>query len=299
MHCFFAGGIVEVELICFLQACKTVEIYQKHILAFMAANWQQPKVSNRVYPHRVFSDSKEEYNSFSGSASDLMSIVPLLEHFVEQIMQPAGLIPDQTASFLLLCRVCSLLMCAKTLAFVPDELVDQLQLHQIQHMKAFVKAYGESACKPKHHYALHVGIQIRKFRFVLDAFVHERKHRTLKQVFNAIKYLPAKSLALTLVQRVALNHFNQQKRIENMELLGKVLGVQTTSQMRVAFGVISIGDVLMYNNVAVTVQFCCKHDGFFICVKRWSFVKSSRSARWWRASTIETEMIPAALVLPA
>jgi len=298
MHCFFSGGIVEVELICFLQACKTVGVYQKHLLAFMTASWQQPKVSLRVWPRRLFSDSKEEYNCFPGSASELMTIVPLLEHFVEQVMQPAGLIPDQTESCLLLCRVCSLLLRAKTLAFVPNELVDQLQLLQIQHMKAFVKAYGEGPCKPKHHYALHVGIQIRKFRFVLDAFVHERKHRTLKQVFNAIRHLPAKSLALTLVQRVALNHFNQRKHIEKMELLGKVLGVQTTSQMRVVFGVISIGDVLMYNDVAVTVQSCCNHDGFFIYVKRWSFVKSSRSAKWWRA-TIENEMIPAALVSPA
>jgi hypothetical protein len=299
MHCFFSSGIVEVELICFLQACKTIGVYQKHLLAFMAANWQQAKSSKgKIYPHKLFNDSKEEYNSFPGSASDLMSIVPLLEHFVEQAIQPTGLIPEQTKSCLLLCRVCSLLMFAKTLANVPDDLVNQLQMHQIHHMKAFVKAYGESACKPKHHFSLHVGLQIRKFRFVLDAFVHERKHRTLKQAFNTMSYVPPQSLALTLVQRVSFDHLQQKKRIEEMWLLGKSMGAQTTSQMRVPFGIISAGDVLTHNNLAVTVLSCCNHDGFFICVRRWSYVRSSSSARWWVATT-ETELIPAALVSPA
>ena len=287
-----------MELICFLQACKTIGVYQKHLLVFMEANWQKPKMLPKVYLRRLFNDSKEEYNSFPGSASDLLAIVPLLEHFVEQTIQPTGLIPEQTASCLLLCRVCSLLMFAKTLTYVPDDLVNQLQMNQIQHMKAFVKAYGESQCKPKHHFALHVGIQIRKFRFVLDAFVHERKHRTLKQVFNTIRYLPPSSLALTLTQRVALDHLQHKKRNEVMYLLGKKMGIQTTSQMRVAFGIISVGDVLMHNNLAVTVLSCCHYDGFFISVQRWSYVRSSSSARWWRA-TIETELIPAALASQA
>ena len=92
--------------------------------------------------------------------------------------------------------------------------------------------------------------------------------------------------------------FAAQKKERGDVSAWKKMGIQTTSQMRVAFGIISVGDVLMHNNLAVTVLSCCHYDGFFISVQRWSYVRSSSSARWWRA-TIETELIPAALASQA
>ena len=56
---------------------------------------------------------------------------------------------------------------------------DFLRLHTL--------AYGTEHLRPKHHYMFHVGRQWREDKFVLDCFVHERKHQAIKACANHIK----------------------------------------------------------------------------------------------------------------
>ncbi len=48
------------------------------------------------------------------------------------------------------------------------------------HLGLYEIAYGDSAVRPKHHFALHLGPMLRRFPFLLSTFVHERKHRVVK-----------------------------------------------------------------------------------------------------------------------
>jgi hypothetical protein len=312
MHCFWSGGIVEVELVLFLEACKSMKVYQKHVRLFVNARWRQPKASVRINHSSLFADTKEEFQGFAGSAGALMDILPLLRHFADEIIKPSGHIPKETESFLLLCNVCSLLQQAKALADVPTWLSDELRQAQIDHMKAFLSVYDESKIKPKHHFALHISAQIKKCRFVLDCFVHERKHRTLKQVFNTIKHSQPSSLAQVLLQRVALHWLQHDKSFSDIKLCKKKkicpasvsplfhsLGCLSSDQISLPFGRATAGDVLSYNKTAVTLVLCCEHETvLLLLVKQWKFLRSSSSAQWW-TSTSESMWIPALQVSPA
>ena len=63
---------------------------------------------------------------------------------------------------------------------------DAKQLLSLQrlHQAFFIEAYGSLLVRPKHHYALHISMQAYKESVYLDTFVHERKHRLLKQVLQ-------------------------------------------------------------------------------------------------------------------
>ena len=58
---------------------------------------------------------------------------------------------------------------------------DALTTAILRHLGLYSIAYGDSAVRPKHHFALHLGPMLRRFPFLLSTFVHERKHRVVKK----------------------------------------------------------------------------------------------------------------------
>ena len=53
----------------------------------------------------------------------------------------------------------------------------------------FVAAYGPTACKPKHHYALHLPGMLQRHGTLISTFTHERKHRVVKRYLRPRKTL--------------------------------------------------------------------------------------------------------------
>ena len=109
-------------------------------------------------------------------------VMPLLRHLVETVIVPSNTLPKACASFLALCDVLDLWLWAKNQRSC-DGLVQQMRCHLNYH----IEAYGTEHVKPKHHYSFHNAESICDSACVLDCFVHERKHQTLKQEANFIK----------------------------------------------------------------------------------------------------------------
>ena len=97
MHCFFSNGIVEVELVLLFKACASLGIQQKHIRQFCQADWKHSSDARNV--SSFFSDSNEAFESFKGNASDLMTVLPLLEYFATKVLAGSIELAKESASF--------------------------------------------------------------------------------------------------------------------------------------------------------------------------------------------------------
>ena len=49
------------------------------------------------------------------------------------------------------------------------------------HLERYASVYGNDAVRPKHHYALHLPDMLRRFGMLFSCWVHERRHRLVKQ----------------------------------------------------------------------------------------------------------------------
>jgi len=123
-----------------------------------------------------------EKNVWKAAGSEILSMLPLLHYWYIFFLQGTEVANSCSAAcqcFESLCeRIFSLV---KLLATNNNRFCDLLEVKQQQHHSNFSKTYGCEAMKPKHHYSLHIPKQWRKYGFVLDTKVTERKHQTVKR----------------------------------------------------------------------------------------------------------------------
>ena len=112
----------------------------------------------------------------AGSASEMMSVGPVVRKWLLDVVKPKGVCPAQVASLLLCIDVMDLLVHVNSGRVTPAMLADAIAAHYAAH----VVAYGYTLFVPKHHYMLHMPDQLARFKFLVSCFVHERKHKIVK-----------------------------------------------------------------------------------------------------------------------
>jgi hypothetical protein len=129
------------------------------------------------------------------------------------------------------------------------------------HLDLYTIAYGDTAVRPKHHFALHLGPQLRRFGFLLSTFVHERKHRVVKKYTRDRRNLQSWDLGaieeitchqLWELGKPLLNTFSTSKpRPKMLDVLREVFpGVQhdasfsLVNDIKVHGGAANVGDVV-------------------------------------------------------
>ena len=107
----------------------------------------------------------------------MLSLAPVLEKFLLDVVLPVGVLVDVVGSMLLLIKVTFLLQ------QVQRGTVDPCSLHTCirAHLEKHLSVWGDSLWKPKMHYALHLGHQLLRHGMLIATFVLERKHRVLKR----------------------------------------------------------------------------------------------------------------------
>lgn len=73
--------------------------------------------------------------------------------------------------------VVELLSTAKPGIVAPSQPMAAIQAH----LNQFLKDYGASVWRPKHHYALHLPLMLERFGMLIACFSHEPKHRVVKR----------------------------------------------------------------------------------------------------------------------
>ena len=113
----------------------------------------------------------------SGTASEFLSVGPLIRKWLEDVVKPKGICIAHVTSLLLAISVTDLLLQVNTGCINPRMLANALARHYAAH----IIAYGFALFKPKHHFMLHLPEQLEYSSFLISCFVHERKHKIIKR----------------------------------------------------------------------------------------------------------------------
>ena len=183
MHCYFSNGVASWEVARYMKALNSIGVDREDIQTICCEiSWCRPSSFQHRSPahtRQLFNEKRFTQDNYKGMASDVIQIMPLLE-FVAETVVPLDQIRAETASFVALCDACRELARVKNNTSAPDATV--LQKLQVEHQRLFVTAYGEDACKPKHHLRLHLPMQIHRHGFYVDCFPMEEKHKFFKSL---------------------------------------------------------------------------------------------------------------------
>ena len=205
MHIYLVHGVASHEFHMFLGLVDSrLNIRFADIRKYCAA-WQLPQhlQDSGIKVADMFSEKRrlacEAAGLYKGSASELLTLYPVLRHFVAHALGKQPEIKLQSASLLNLCRVLDCLQAVKMGVVSGADLRPAV----LKHLRSFRKAYPEFNLKPKHHYAMHLAHLLETHQMLLSCFVHERKHRAIKKCASEVTNLRSFEKAVTLD---VLNH---------------------------------------------------------------------------------------------
>ena len=171
-HCLFIGGIFnrEVDALMALLSQHGLGVGAVHV--FLEAF---------VWP-RAYASGRDVCKSgrVKGPMSELISFAPVLGKYLLDVVVPRNVCSAQVQSMLLLIRVLKLLLRCNGGGVTAE----QLQTAIVAHLRQQQRAYGFALWIPKSHYLLHVAATLRKFGYLLNTLVNERKHKVVKRLVH-------------------------------------------------------------------------------------------------------------------
>ena len=185
MHIIFVNGIFNANAGLMLHALRRLGIRMDTVRGYVELYSWPHVVAAGASPRDTFSTTRL-HNSLAAktlkcSASDGMSLVPVLAQFVETLKDHRNLeIRAHARCFLKFALVAGCLMhCTRGLM---DRRV--LMDRASDFVAEFRRLYGEAAVFPKFHYLLHLAFY--KWKRLPSCWVHERKHKIVKRYADAV-----------------------------------------------------------------------------------------------------------------
>jgi len=143
--------------------------------------WQWPKAL--ASPHDLCNErhahSHLENQALGGTASELLSVAPVLARYLDKVVAKTPL-GEACKAMIKSCLACvdvvELLQCVARTHVDPKVLHDAI----LAHLGAHQEAYGTDDWKPKHHMAIHLPIMLERFGTLISCFVMERRHQSVR-----------------------------------------------------------------------------------------------------------------------
>ena len=179
MHCWCEKGVWELELAACMDELSKHGHGGRQLHSYLQCfQWPKAYASGRdVFKGSVQERERAQDMPPSGSASEMISVAPVIRKWLEDVIKPKNICRAQVASLLLCIAVMDLLVKVNTGCISPEMLAGAMARHYAAH----VIAYGYTIFVPKHHYMLHIPEQLARFAFLIACFVHERKHNIAKR----------------------------------------------------------------------------------------------------------------------
>lgn len=164
-------------------------------------------------------------------------------------------------------------------------------------MDLFLECYGKEPLRPKHHYALHIGSQCRRDGMLLDCFVLERKHISIKKFCNHCD----NGQGAHFERNVLTRHFVERHNMEANPFENMLLGSATESrELATAFSASNVhiadgmryealkvfaDEIVFFNDSACEILSCMQVDGQFeLLVKLYNSSGIKGHGRTWKPS---------------
>jgi hypothetical protein len=137
-----------------------------------------------------------------------------------------------------------------------------LELHKV--------CYGGQHLKPKHHWMLDLGPQVRRDRMILDAFVVERQHLLVKSVAEHIKKTSQFEVSLMSsminVQIKTVRELNlSDELVGRTSLLEGLPGVLVANKMAIHSFTVTVDEVVLRGHEAGVVLACAREGVELFC----------------------------------
>ena len=290
MHGCLQDGVLNTAVNCLQESAIaklgfTVDCLER----FLKADWKFPKATRTkmLAIWRIFDGHAREHldktKKIKCQASELLGLYGLLRHWVFTVVAPNAVLQGVDLSaeidaFKATCKVIDIIMILKK-GYAADEparvdLLVQLEAAIDMMIALQIAAYGESVIRPKHHRMQHIASQIRKHKFVIDAFVIERLHLLIKeallQAHNPLIF------EASLLRIVLLKQFEVLKGTIMYGLVGSsaplcgFLGARVAREMRCFGMTIAVGDVVFRDEGVGKVTACVLEGSrLFTIVQVW------------------------------
>lgn len=175
MHILVSHGVLGTEMAMLLGLLKGVGIKAEVVQSFARA-FTLPKHLGKVSDEWFAGDRTSE-DAMRFFAGELLTMTPLLASFLEQAIEPRGLLAQHCRCFKMMARIIALLQLGPSGA---TQHVDELRALISAHHDAYVSLYPKLAIKPKWHHMMHLPEQVGSLGKALSCFVTERKHKQVK-----------------------------------------------------------------------------------------------------------------------
>ena len=220
-HIYVHDGLADNELGAFMKVFhsnQSATCYNE--LGAYVSSFTLPKSAPSL--KHLFTTSANKNNAknkhFSCTGSECLTLAPILARYIRHVVIPRGEFLDHCASMLAVLDVLEVLQAVKTGTVNHKTLRKAI----VKHLVLFKTCYGESAFKPKHHYALHLPRMLKNHGFLLMTFTHERKHRLVTRYTRDRKNL--RSWDSGAMEEITCHSM--------FELSRPFYGIATTSQAR-------------------------------------------------------------------
>ena len=176
MHIYLVGGLLDNELGQCMASLKhngaptTYEVLGAFVQRFKWPSKQAP--SKKLFDEEAIRKHTRS-KSFSCTASELLSLMPVLAYYFVAVALPQGVCVPQVQSLISLLDEVELVATVRTGIVSPS----QLRSATSRHFTLFKEAYGEGSVVPKHHFALHLWHMLQIFGCLLSCFTMERLHQ--------------------------------------------------------------------------------------------------------------------------
>ena len=203
MHVYLSSGIFNEEMWSFMQAAKRKVGLRFQVVDQYLQPWQWPEHNSNL-PKHLFNakhfDADHNADIFKASASELLSLYPVMRYFIRAMLFRYDLLRAEILSFFALCDVLDGYMIQQN-----GRPLHSWHLRIRRHLELSQAAYGPST-KIKPHFALHLQSQAMSHSRLFTTFALERKHKFVKQL--AAQRCNYRTFEVGLLQKLLLDQIN-------------------------------------------------------------------------------------------
>jgi hypothetical protein len=183
-------------------------------------------------------------------ASEMLTMLPLLHAFIQDVVAPMDTLPDHARCFGLLVAIVEVLKQGPSAAARQH---NELKQMIVQHHEIFIRVYGSNEVKPKWHHMIHLGDGGRS---IMSCFVTERKHKSVKRAgtwcFNEYEKPVLRSLLAQQSAALGQKELYQTECIINASTINiDGLQIRRSTAAHLKCGEVRRGDVVVLTGCRV------------------------------------------------
>jgi hypothetical protein len=245
MHTLVGHGTAGTEIALAMHALAEQGL-RNHAITTYVSVYTLPKNRGKL-DIELFSEHKLGGDNMRAFASEALTMIPLMNAFMQDVAKPLGILPDHIRSFELLTAIVDLLKLGPTAA---AERSNDLRRLVQEHHETFLAAYGSTNVKPKWHHMLHLHEHGSTVGRMLSCFVTERKHKSVKSAatwaFNQYENTVLRTLLYRQVNTLSDDmHFASECLVkpQSDDFSGTVVRRSTVASLRC--GDVHKGDIVV------------------------------------------------------